>query len=44
MTGYGYSASRESNYSRFGLDAESIVEKCLRYLNKIGKANGRTFG
>lgn len=44
MSGYGYSASSKSNYRRFGLDAESIVEKCLGYLKKIGKANARTLG
>lgn len=32
MTSYGYSASNESNYERFGLDAKGIERKVKKYL------------
>lgn len=35
MTTYGYSASSESNYERFGMDAPSIKGKVLAYLGEI---------
>ena len=44
MTSWGYSASSESNYLRFGLDAESIVDKVQAYLNALGGGNARAAG
>lgn len=40
MTGFGYSASNESNYDRFGLDAKGIVRRVRAYLERL-KAEGR---
>ena len=44
MTGWGYSASSESNYVRFGLDAESITTKVQAYLTRLGGSNARAAG
>ncbi|KAF4553586.1 Dihydroxyacetone synthase-like protein 3 [Elsinoe fawcettii] len=46
MDSYGYSASAESNYQRFGLDKDSIARKVKRYLNdvKAGGGNARMLG
>jgi dihydroxyacetone synthase len=33
MTSFGYSASNESNYERFGLDTKGISVKVTKYLN-----------
>lgn len=35
MESFGYSASAESNYARFGLDAKSVVAKVREYLNAL---------
>lgn len=44
MKGFGYSASNESNYARFELDAESIRKKVLMYLKDLDGRNARIFG
>ncbi|EON68436.1 hypothetical protein W97_07760 [Coniosporium apollinis CBS 100218] len=44
MTSYGYSASNESNYQRFGLDAKGIEGKVVAYLAKLQGQNARTAG
>ncbi|RFU34839.1 hypothetical protein B7463_g1439, partial [Scytalidium lignicola] len=44
MTGFGYSASNESNYERFGLDAKGIEKKVTTYLEQLGGKNARIFG
>ncbi|KAF9883047.1 hypothetical protein FE257_004301 [Aspergillus nanangensis] len=41
MSGYGYSASKESNYARFGLDPEAIVGKVMKYLNVLDGEDAR---
>ena len=39
MTSFGYSASGQANYQRFGIDSDSIVEKVKKYIDgpKHGK-------
>jgi dihydroxyacetone synthase len=46
MTGFGYSASNESNYERFGLDTKGIVRKVEKYLSflKTWKGDARQAG
>lgn len=44
MTGWGYSASSESNYQRFGLDADSISRKVQAYLKDLNGVNARSVG
>ena len=44
MTRWGYSASSESNYQRFGLDASSIERKVQCYLKDLGGSNARMAG
>lgn len=44
MSGYGYSASNESNYRRFGLDIEGIVAKLSGYLKDLDGKNARAAG
>ncbi|KAI0593389.1 Transketolase, thiamine diphosphate binding domain-containing protein [Biscogniauxia sp. FL1348] len=44
MTGYGYSASNESNYDRFGLDAKGIEKSVRKYLEELGGRNARVAG
>lgn len=44
MTSFGYSASNESNYQRFGLDAKSIEGKVVAYLKKLGGQSARMAG
>jgi dihydroxyacetone synthase len=44
MTSFGYSASNESNYQRFGLDAKGIAGKVAAYLEKLGGRNARMAG
>ena len=44
MTGFGYSASNESNYERFGLDAKGIEGKVVSYLDKLIGKNARIAG
>ena len=44
MTGWGYSASSESNYRRFGLDAESIAWKVQQYMDSLDGTNARVAG
>ena len=44
MTSWGYSASSESNYLRFGLDAESIKRKVLGYMDSLEGTNARMAG
>lgn len=44
MKGWGYSASSESNYQRFGIDAESIVGKVEEYLTWLDGKNARAVG
>jgi dihydroxyacetone synthase len=41
MKDFGYSASNESNYARFGLDAVGVEAKVLRYLEELGGRNAR---
>ncbi|KAF7523951.1 hypothetical protein PCG10_006255 [Penicillium crustosum] len=41
MKSFGYSASRESNYDRFGLDAISIADKVALYLKKLDGRDAR---
>jgi len=44
MTGFGYSASNESNYQRFGLDAQGIEKKVTKYLKYLDGRNARQEG
>jgi dihydroxyacetone synthase len=44
MTGFGYSASNESNYARFGLNAEAIERKVLGYLKMLNGGNAKIAG
>ncbi|KAE8420970.1 Transketolase, thiamine diphosphate binding domain-containing protein [Aspergillus pseudocaelatus] len=44
MKTYGYSASNQSNYERFGLDANGIVSRVKQYMELIGGRNARTLG
>ncbi|KAL7792542.1 putative transketolase [Trichoderma ceciliae] len=44
MSGYGYSASNESNYKRFGLDTEGIVKRLKSYLEDLDGKNARAAG
>lgn len=44
MTTYGYSASNESNYDRFSLDAKGIERKVKRYLERLGSQSAREVG
>jgi dihydroxyacetone synthase len=44
MSTFGYSASNESNYARFGLDTEGIVGKVKGYLNDMSGGDARQFG
>ncbi|KIV99418.1 transketolase [Verruconis gallopava] len=44
MNGYGYSASNESNYERFGLNARGIERRVRAYLAQLGGKNARTAG
>ena len=44
MTSWGYSASSESNYLRFGLDAESIKRKVMGYMESLEGTNARMAG
>ena len=44
MTGYGYSASNPSNYRRFKLDSEGIVERVQKYLKFLNGGNARMVG
>ncbi|OAA65405.1 transketolase [Niveomyces insectorum RCEF 264] len=44
MKGFGYSASGESNYIRFGLDAEGIRRRVLQYLKDLNGQDARSFG
>ena len=41
MTSYGYSASSESNYQRFGMDAASIEQKVSGYLDYLRGTDAR---
>lgn len=41
MKGFGYSASKESNYDRFGLDAISIADKVALYLKELDGRDAR---
>lgn len=44
MTGYGYSASKASNYDRFGLDAKGVESKVRKYLSDLAGGNARMAG
>lgn len=44
MTTFGYSASNESNYERFGLDAKGIALKVKRYLQSLDGQSARLCG
>ena len=44
MKTYGYSASNESNYERFGLDAKGIVFRLKSYLTFLNGRNAREMG
>ena len=44
MKGFGYSASSESNYIRFGLDADSMAQKVQQYLVTLNGSNARMRG
>jgi dihydroxyacetone synthase len=44
MTTYGYSASNESNYQRFGLDSGGIERKVIEYLRFLNGGNARQAG
>ncbi|KHN98997.1 Transketolase [Metarhizium album ARSEF 1941] len=44
MTGFGYSASSESNYQRFGLDTDAIVAKVAEYLGMLEGSDARGAG
>lgn len=44
MTTFGYSASRESNYDRFGLDGKGIERRVLGYLDELKGTNAWQHG
>lgn len=44
MTGFGYSASNESNYKRFGLDTAGIARKVLKYMKGLAGDSAREAG
>ena len=44
MTSYGYSASSQSNYERFGMDAASITKTVSGYLDGLQGKNARMVG
>ncbi|KAI5275946.1 hypothetical protein E4T47_01051 [Aureobasidium subglaciale] len=44
MTSYGYSASGDSNYARFGLDAKGIQARVQEYLRQLHGRNARAIG
>lgn len=44
MSGYGYSASNPSNYDRFRLDDNGIVQRVKNYLSELGGSNARVAG
>jgi dihydroxyacetone synthase len=44
MTTYGYSASNESNYERFGLDPKGIVRRVKAYLDFLDGRDARSAG
>ena len=44
MTRFGYSASNESNYERFGLDAAGIEGKVKKYLKSLDGSSAREAG
>lgn len=44
MNSYGYSASNESNYERFGLDSKGIVRRVTEYLSLLKGRNARQMG
>ncbi|RFU81663.1 transketolase [Trichoderma arundinaceum] len=44
MSQYGYSASNESNYQRFGLNTEGIVARLNSYLKELDGRNARAAG
>ncbi|KAL2847793.1 Transketolase, thiamine diphosphate binding domain-containing protein [Aspergillus pseudoustus] len=44
MSSYGYSASNESNYERFGLDPKGIIRRVKAYLDFLGKRDARSVG
>ncbi|KAJ4132551.1 hypothetical protein NW754_015368 [Fusarium falciforme] len=44
MTTFGYSASNESNYDRFGLNASGIVAKIEAYLRELGGTDAQKDG
>lgn len=44
ITGFGFSASNESNYARFGLDKAGIVRRVQAYLKELDGGNARMAG
>lgn len=44
MTTFGYSASNESNYARFGLDSKGIESKVKKYLQFLAGGSARQAG
>ncbi|KIX97104.1 uncharacterized protein Z520_07218 [Fonsecaea multimorphosa CBS 102226] len=44
MKGYGYSASNESNYERFGLNESAITAKVIQYLGDLDGRDARRAG
>ena len=44
MTGFGYSASNQSNYDRFELDTKGIVKRVQQYLKLLDGGNARIAG
>jgi len=44
MTGYGYSASNESNYERFGFHSAGIVGKVQKYMKSLAGGSAREAG
>lgn len=44
MKSYGYSASNQSNYERFGLDAAGIIRRTKAYLETVRGVNARLMG
>ncbi len=44
MSGFGYSASKEVNYERFGLDPDAIVVKVAEYLETLNGRDARKEG
>jgi dihydroxyacetone synthase len=44
MTSFGYSASNESNYERFGLDTAGIEKKVNKYLKSLNGGSAREAG